>query len=140
MKPLKILFFTNGPAPTAEQLVEANTLNGHICFRNAKYVPAEPHALEECDGVAGDVPAIYSAKYPDAVSAIEAREEKIAELSASVGDSPAPRKPKGDKDGKDAKDATAPKPQDTPAPTPPAQGQAPAAGWQPQGQAPAGGK
>ena len=134
MKPLKILFFTNGPAPTAEQLAEANKLNGNICFRNAKYVPAEPHALEECDGVAGDVPAIYSAEYPDAVSAIEAREEKIAELSASVGDSPAPRKPKGDKD------ATAPKPQDTPAPTPPAQGQAPAAGWQPQGQAPAGGK
>lgn len=138
MKPLKILFFTNGPAPTAEQLAEANKLNGHICFRNAKYVPAEPHALEDCDGVAGDVPAIYSAQYPDAVSAIEAREEKIAELSASVGDSPAPRKPKGDKDA--TKDATAPKPQDTPAPTPPAQGQAPAAGWQPQGQAPAGGK
>ena len=138
MKPLKILFFTNGPAPTAEQLAEANKLNGHICFRNAKYVPAEPHGLEDCDGVAGDVPAIYSANYPDAVSAIEAREEKIAELSASVGDSPAPRKPKGDKDA--TKDATAPKPQDTPAPTPPAQGQAPAAGWQPQGQAPAGGK
>ena len=127
MKPLKILFFTNGPAPTAEQLAEANKLNGHICFRNAKYVPAEPHALEDCDGVAGDVPAIYSAKYPDAGSAIEAREEKIAELSASVGDSPAPRKPEGDKDA--AKDATTPKPQDTPAPTPPAQGQAPAAGW-----------
>lgn len=127
MKPLKILFFTNGPAPTAEQLAEANKLNGHICFRNAKYVPAEPHALEDCDGVAGDVPAIYSAKYPDAVSAIEAREEKIAELSASVGDSPAPRKPKGGKDA--TKDETAPKPQDTPAPTHPAQGQAPAAGW-----------
>ena len=135
MKPLKILFFTNGPAPTAEQLAEANKLNGQICFRNAKYVPAEPHGLEDCDGVAGDVPAIYSAEYPDAVSAIEAREEKIAELSASVGDSPAPRKPKGGTNG-----ATAPKPQDTPAPTPPAQGQAPAAGWQPQGQAPAGGK
>ena len=135
MKPLKILFFTNGPAPTAEQLAEANKLNGQICFRNAKYVPAEPHGLEDCDGVAGDVPAIYSAEYPDAVSAIEAREEKIAELSASVGDSPAPRKPKDA-----AKGATEPKPQDTPAPTPPAQGQAPAAGWQPQGQAPAGGK
>ena len=135
MKPLKILFFTNGPAPTAEQLAEANKLNGNICFRNAKYVPAEPHGLEDCDGVAGDVPDIYSAKYPDAVSAIEAREEKIAELSASVGDSPAPRKPKDA-----AKGAVAPKPQDTPAPTPPAQGQAPAAGWQPQGQAPAGGK
>ena len=135
MKPLKILFFTNGPAPTAEQLAEANKLNGQICFRNAKYVPAEPHGLEDCDGVAGDVPAIYSAEYPDAVSAIEAREEKIAELSASVGDSPAPRKPKDA-----AKGAVAPKPQDTPAPTPPAQGQAPAAGWQPQGQAPAGGK
>ena len=135
MKPLKILFFTNGPAPTAEQLAEANKLNGQICFRNAKYVPAEPHGLEDCDGVAGDVPAIYSAEYPDAVSAIEAREEKIAELSASVGDSPAPRKPKDA-----AKGAVAPKPQDTPAPTPLAQGQAPAAGWQPQGQAPAGGK
>ena len=133
MKPLKILFFTNGPAPTAEQLAEANKLSGNICFRNAKYVPAEPHGLEDCDGVAGDVPAIYSAQYPDAVSAIEAREEKIAELSASVGDSPAPRKPKGDKDAKDAA-------KDAPAPTPPAQGQAPAAGWQPQGQAPAGGK
>ena len=135
MKPHKILFFTNGPAPTAEQLAEASKLSGHICFRNAKYVPDEPHALEDCDGVAGDVPAIYSAEYPDAVSAIEARDEKIAELSASVGDSPAPRKPKDA-----AKGAVAPKPQDTPAPTPPAQGQAPAAGWQPQGQAPAGGK
>lgn len=126
MTPLKILFFTDGPAPTAKQLAEANKLNGHICFRNARYVPADPHALEACDGVAGDVPAVYSAKYPDAGVAIEAREATLAELSAAVGDSPAPRKPKGIKDAI----------KEPPAPAAPAK--APATSWAPQ--APAGGK
>lgn len=113
IKALKILFFVNGPAPTAEQIVEAEALPTNVSFRNALAVPAENHALEECDGVAGEVPAIYAARFPDAQSAIEARAAKIAALSAKVGDEKAPVKP-----------AAAPsKPKaDDKAPTPPAPG------------------
>lgn len=126
MKALKLLFFVNGPAPTAEQIVEAEALSGNVAFRNALAVPAENHALEDCDGVAGEVPAIYSAKYPTAEDAIEARAAKIAALSAKVGDEPAPKPPA--KTG--GKAAAAPKGDDK-APTPPASTAAPAAGAAP---------
>lgn len=132
LKALKILFFTNGPAPTPEQIVEANAMNANVCFRNATVVPNEPHCLEDCHGVAGDVPPVYAAKFPPAAAAIEAREQSIAELSAKVGDSPAP-KPPAKAAGKPKDDGKAPTPPTT-APTPAsAPAAAPAPGWNPQG-------
>lgn len=138
-KPMKILFFTNGPAPTIEQIAEAEAFNGNVAFRNARVVPSENHALEECDGVAGEVPAIYSAKFPTAAAALEARAAKIAALSAKVGDEPAPKPPAAAPE-KPASTAKA----DAKAPTPPATPETPAsaapAGAAPGWTAPAKGK
>jgi hypothetical protein len=137
MKVLKILFFVRGAAPTAEQHAEAAALNGNVCFRNALAISSHA-ALEDCDGVAGETPSFYSAKFPDAVDAIEARNKKIAALSAKVGDAPAPTK--GKEPAPTAAAMTAPAaPAPTPAPAPPAAPAAPAAkaaeskapGWKP---------
>jgi hypothetical protein len=96
MKPLKILYFINGSGiPTAEQTLEAHRLGHQICFRNALVVPNEG-ALEDCDGVMGDVPERYSEKYPTAEVAIEKRLNALAALAAIAGDSPAPVGPQGD--------------------------------------------
>lgn len=91
-KPVRILFFVDGVAPTREDVLAASALNGHIMFRNARQVPAEG-ALEDCDGVAGKVPPRYAAKFPTAEAAIEARRVELAKLSGLVGDSPAPLAP-----------------------------------------------
>ena len=91
MKPSKILFFINGMAPTVHDRIEAEALGAQICYRNAHHVPTDPHALEECDGVAGEVPQIYADKYPAAEDAIAARLEKLQALATKVGDAPAPR-------------------------------------------------
>ncbi|AKU43029.1 hypothetical protein RCTITAN_12 [Rhodobacter phage RcTitan] len=142
MKALKILYFVRGAAPSPAQLAEAHSLNANVCFRNALAISNEA-ALEACDGVSGDVPPVYSAKFPAAEAALEARAKSIAALSAKVGDEPAPKK--GD-DGPTAAAMT--KPADAPAkagkaapaaataPTPPAPAApaAPAAaatGWKP---------
>lgn len=92
MKPLKILFFVNGPAPSAENYAEAATISANVCFRNARCVPADATGLEECDGVTGAVPPVYAAKFPTAEDALEARAEKIKALAEKVGDEAAPKK------------------------------------------------
>lgn len=92
MKPVKVLYFVDGIAPTADQIVEANSLAAHVCFRNARAIPAEG-ALEECDGVTGVVPQRYADKYPSAEKAIEARAEALAKLAAKAGDESPASKP-----------------------------------------------
>ena len=91
MKPAKILFFVDGVAPTPEDYEAASKLTAQVVFRNARAVPAEG-ALEECDGVAGHVPAPY-AELPAAEEAIKAHAAKLAALAKKVGDSPAPKAP-----------------------------------------------
>lgn len=134
MKPAKILYFVDGVAPTGEDITAAAAINGQVCFRNARAVPADG-CLEECDGVAGKVPAPY-AKLPTAEQAVEKRAAKIAAMAAKVGDSPAPvvpsapSAPQGDagpadsadaqQDAAGAGDATAKADASTPAPTAPA--------------------
>lgn len=93
MKPAKILFFVDGPAPTPEDYAEASELNGTVVFRNARAVPSEAHSLEICDGVAGKVPPIYAEKYPEAAEAIKKKAAELKELTSKVGDSPAPKAP-----------------------------------------------
>lgn len=118
MKPAKILYFVEGVAPTPEDFEAASKMTAQVVFRNAQAVPAEG-ALEECDGVAGAVPAPY-AELPNAEEAIAAQAEKILALTKKVGDEPAPKAP-----AKAAgKPATAP--QGGKAATPPA--------WTPNGQ------
>ena len=117
MKPAKILFFVQGVSPTPEDFEEASKLKAQVVFRNARAVPAEG-ALEECDGVAGHVPAPY-AELPAAEEAIKAHAAKLAALAKKVGDAPAPKAPA--------------KPANAPAATPAAaaKGQAPATGQKP---------
>ena len=91
MKPAKILFFVQGVSPTPEDFEEASKLKAQVVFRNASAVPAEG-ALEECDGVAGHVPAPY-AELPAAEEAIKAHAAKLAALAKKVGDDPAPKAP-----------------------------------------------
>ena len=101
MKPAKILYFVDGPAPTPEDYAAASELNANVMFRNARAVPSEAHSLEICDGVAGAVPPIYAEKYPDAADAIKKKAAELKELTSKVGDSPAP-KAKGGKTGQNA--------------------------------------
>ena len=91
MKPAKILFFVKGVSPTPEDFEEASKLQAQVVFRNAQAVPAEG-TLEQCDGVAGHVPAPY-AELPTAEEAIKAASDKLAALAKKVGDAPAPKAP-----------------------------------------------
>lgn len=91
MKPVRILFFINGCAPTDEERLQAEKLQANVVFRNARAVPAEAHSLEVCDGVAGKVPTLYAEAFPPAEEAISTRAEELAALTKKVGDSPAPK-------------------------------------------------
>lgn len=91
MKLAKILYFVEGPAPTAEQLTEALEMNATVMFRNALAVPAEQHSLEICDGVAGIVPPLYAAAFHSAEDAIASKASELKALSDKVGDEAAPR-------------------------------------------------
>lgn len=139
MKALKILYFVRGAAPSPAQLAEAHSLNANVCFRNALAISNEA-ALESCDGVSGDVPPVYAAKFPAAEAALEARAKTIEALSKKVGDEPAPKKPetpaKGAKEPAPTaaamtKPADPPKTPETPAPAAPATPAAAAPGWKP---------
>ena len=91
MKPAKILYFVDGVSPTPEDFEAASKMQAQVVFRNAQAVPAEG-TLEECDGVAGHVPAPY-AELPEAEEAIKTVSDKLAALAKKVGDAPAPKAP-----------------------------------------------
>lgn len=61
----KILFFIAGTTPTAQQVSEANEFGPGVAFRNATLVPPDS-PIEQCDGVAGEVPENYAAALPNA--------------------------------------------------------------------------
>ena len=92
MKPAKILYFVDGVSPTPEDFEAASKMTAQVVFRNARAVPSEG-ALEECDGVAGEVPPTYAEACPEAEEAIEAHAAKLAALAKKVGDAPAPKAP-----------------------------------------------
>lgn len=56
----RILYFLKGSMPTAEQQIDAMRYGSGVVFRNGSCVPVEG-SPEACDGVAGDVPTLYSA-------------------------------------------------------------------------------
>lgn len=91
MKPAKILYFIEGVAPRPEDFEAASQMAATVVFRNARAVPPEQHSLEICDGVAGKVPEIYAAAYPNANEAIKKKADELKALSGKVGDSPAPK-------------------------------------------------
>lgn len=131
MKPAKILYFVDGPAPTPEDFQAAAELNATVVFRNARAVPSEAHSLEICDGVAGKVPPIYAEKYPDADEAISKKAAELKALTSKVGDAPAPKasgKPAGGAQGQGKANAPATPPAAPAAPAAPAGG---APSWNP---------
>lgn len=112
MKPAKILYFIDGPSPSSEDFHAAQALKAQVVFRNAQMVPSEKHSLEDCDGVAGDVPPIYADAYPPAKEAIAKKDAELKDLSSKVGDVPAPKR------GQKTESETAPVPTPNPdAPT-----------------------
>lgn len=92
MKLARILYFISGPLASAEDQAEALEIKGNVSFRNALVVPDDGQ-LEVCDGVAGEVPERYAAKYPTAEEAVKLFQEKLKALSDKVGDEPAPKAP-----------------------------------------------
>lgn len=87
----KVLYFVSGPVPSAEQYQEAQALKANVVFRNAQAVPAERHALETCDGVAGEVPEQYADAFDTAKVAISKKDRYFKELAAKVGDEAPPQ-------------------------------------------------
>lgn len=67
----RILFFIAATMPTAEDFDAADEMGPNVSFRNASMVSTEG-ALENCDGVAGQVPQRYADKFLSAREAIEA--------------------------------------------------------------------
>lgn len=89
----KILYFVNGPAPTAEDFTIAYDIRANVVFRNATAV-SDCESLEICHGVAGNVPEIYK-HLPTAEEAIEAFDKGIA--AKVKGDKAPPELPKQNK-------------------------------------------
>lgn len=86
----KILYFVQGPAPTAEDFKTAYDIRANVVFRNATAV-SDCESLEICHGVAGHIPEIYK-HLPSAEEAIEAFEKGIA--AKVKGDTTPPELPK----------------------------------------------
>lgn len=107
----KVLYFIRGSMPTEEQVEEAESFGIPVSYRNVEFYE-EGMTLEECEGVAGDVPEAYAEAYPTAEKAIA--DYKAGKKAASK---------KADADPK----ATA-KPAAKPAAASPAPAAAPAAG------------
>lgn len=76
MKFPRILYFIKNTNPTTEDMAAAKELGMNAVFRVADYIPSEG-ALEQCDGVAGLVPARYAAAYPKA-------EDVLAKFNAEL--------------------------------------------------------
>ena len=97
MKPLKVLFFINGPVPTKSQLADAAGINAQVAFRNAQYVlPVTdknfPPTTEAADAVMGEVPELYQG-FPTVDEAVEIRETLIKESLKDIKEEAAPVKP-----------------------------------------------
>lgn len=93
-KAMKVLYFLNGPSPTSAEQRDAETYGYGTVFRNAQHVPASG-ALEECDAVAGNVPARYQKQFPIAKRIMQAitpdtvSDAPVTPMTAQPGDAPA---------------------------------------------------
>src|SRR4051812_9415466 len=89
-----ILYFFAESIPTPEERIEVSQLRGRVQHRTAAFVGTEDKP-EECDGVAGTVPAIYKKK-PSAEAAMKAYDAAVKALAAKTGDKEAPKAPASD--------------------------------------------
>lgn len=72
----RIIFFISYAVPTAEDISDAGRLGQNVVFRNSSFV-FEDSCLEDCDGVAGDIPKKYSDSYPHAEDVFHVSEESL---------------------------------------------------------------
>ena len=81
----RILYFINGCTPTEIDVENASQLAGNVVFRNALFVSDED-SLETCDGVAGNVPAIYEGRFLSAQAAIQENTRKLKKTAPKIAD------------------------------------------------------
>ena len=82
-----ILYFILGPVPTAQDIAASIKLSpAQVRFRNAQGVLTGNHSLEPCDGVAGEVPEIYSKAYPAAETVLEKYMKSVDALTSNASD------------------------------------------------------
>lgn len=90
MRQAVILYFIDGPMPTAEQFAEGQSMAAQVKYRNAQQVP-DSGALERADGVAGSVPSRYAEVYPEAAEAIKNVEKANKAELKRAGEVPQPQ-------------------------------------------------
>lgn len=83
----RILFFIMGATPTAADLETVEALGQPVMYRNAGFVPAEG-TPEECDFVAGAVPALYS-EFPKATPVGKEPEAPVTQPAPVIVPEPA---------------------------------------------------
>ena len=79
----KILFFIPDILPSVEERKAAQVLAAQVCFRNTQGV-TEGSTCEECDGVVGQIPAIYAKFKPADQAILEFNENVNAQFSATL--------------------------------------------------------
>lgn len=80
LKQPKIIFFIDGPVPSETEKLDAFDLGVPVQFRNAQHVT---RVEEDCDGVAGNVPAPY-AKHASAEDALKAYKAEVKKARAKL--------------------------------------------------------
>lgn len=85
VKLARILYFIDGCTPTEEDVEAASQIAGNVVFRNALFV-SNNDSLETCDGVAGNVPAIYEERFSSAQAAIQENVKKLKKTAPKIAD------------------------------------------------------
>ena len=91
MKTPKVLFFINGPVPTADDLQQAAELEAQgnkVGFRNVQWVTPDA-GIEIFDALAGAVPKMYQ----DFLAKLESDDEFQADIERQKRKAPAPPAP-----------------------------------------------
>lgn len=88
----RILFFINGPVPSAADYDAAEAFGPNCVFRNARLAEDDTGAMEICDGVAGEVPQRYADLRPTAEFAIDewrkGENERRMRVAAGLSEAP----------------------------------------------------
>jgi hypothetical protein len=96
-KSRRVLFWINGSKPTADELGEAERIDGQVMFRNAQHVPLEG-AMEPFDVLAGPaIPERYQREFDArqastvstmATNVVEIKSKPNAEAGSNIAEAP----------------------------------------------------
>lgn len=75
VKQPRVIYFTKGVVPTAEEIAEAQRCGNNVVVRNGALVEPNVTAgqIERCEYVAGTVPAAYAARFPNLLTGTPAQ-------------------------------------------------------------------